>query len=61
MVSGDGRQCREEGVAVAVAEAGAGEGQEQNEDGLAATRGGWGVAGSMGRGELFFWFLKVAV
>ena len=40
MVSGDGRQCREEGVAVAVAEAGAGEGQEQNEDGLAATRGG---------------------
>ena len=33
MVSGDGRQCREEGVAVAVA----GEGEEQNEDGLAAT------------------------
>ena len=40
MVSGDGRQCREEGVAVAVAVAEAGEGQEQNEDGLAATRGG---------------------
>ena len=40
MVSGDGRQCREEGVAVAVAVAEAGEGEEQNEDGLAATRGG---------------------
>ena len=37
MVSGDGRQCREEGVAVAVAVAEAGEGEEQNEDGLAAT------------------------